>query len=246
MGVAAAPASAETAQYTGLDRNWFNPMNWSTGTIPGRDTHVVLDGLDSVVIDPARGTTQVAIGDLHMTGLARLTTLPGTTFSTRNEHITDFALLDHHSTNAGGLDGEIVISGNAGLRINPSTQNKRTLILTSTVANVATPTVQFGLGGTAPAIPGRLGPGTYATLHAERAVLAGRLRVALHYGFQPQVGDRFQIITAGAAGGRFDNAREGEQVAAFDDVGLFITYHGGDGNDVVLTAAPRQRLLGLL
>ncbi len=240
----AAPATAAvprevTATYSGVDRNWFNPANWSTGQIPGRNTNVVLDGLDDVVIDRAlapRNTRKVHFQDLTLTDSARLTTQPGTIIHTRNERIGRFASVIYRSTESTGDSLNASDCAGCTLAFNPTPNSQRLTILTSTWFTLSPITVQFGLGGTAPAAPGRVGAGHYATLTSERAELGGRLTVATHYGFTPRPGDTFQIITADNLSGRFDNVAEGDRVADFGGVGLYITYRGGDGNDVVLTA----------
>jgi hypothetical protein len=242
--VGARPAAADhrvgPVHYVGIDGNWFEPGNWSSRRVPGPHTDVVLDGVDNVVVDPARGAPTVEIRDLRITDAARLTTLPGTVFSARNERIEGAGSLVHRSTDAtDGRSGTLELTGASNLILNPSTQPRRIVILKSTIAVTGAalaPTLQVGLGGTAPAAAGRVGPGRYATVTAESVQLAGRLTVTMHYGFTPRAGDAFQVITAGTLTGRFDNVGEGELVAVFGNAGLYITYRGGDGNDVVLEA----------
>ncbi|WP_320676199.1 DUF4214 domain-containing protein [Prochlorococcus sp. MIT 1300] len=73
-------------------------------------------------------------------------------------------------------------------------------------------------------------------------VLAGALEVSLIDGFQLSTGDSFVIAKVGGdLIGRYDDLKEGDSVGTFkadaDDGGsleLFITYEGGDGNDVEL------------
>ena len=67
-------------------------------------------------------------------------------------------------------------------------------------------------------------------------MLGGRIALATYYGFTPAVGDRYEIVTGSDVRGRFSNAAESDIVARFGDVGLRISYRGGDGNDVVLSA----------
>ena len=125
-------------------------------------------------------------------------------------------------------------------------------------------TLEFGLGGLAPAsivttsagTVVNAGAGHYATLTADLVVLSGNpgapgparwlppgLLLALHYGFAPADGDSFQIVTVNRRlVDQFRGLPEGALVGCtVDDVGLYITYAGGDGNDVVLTAADTSR-----
>jgi len=95
----------------------------------------------------------------------------------------------------------------------------------------------FGIGGTEQAGENKLGEGHYAHLQAERIRLNGKLEVFFVYGFIPQPGQTFQIITVNRARlGEFENAPEGSVVGGYCDVELVISYLGGDGNDVTLTA----------
>jgi MYXO-CTERM domain-containing protein len=145
--------------------------------------------------------------------------------------------LIHRSTRALDLsaDGTATFGGfgGSGLLLNPTPKNKRIVVLQSSVT--------FGLGGAAAAtnaVPGAFGAGHYATLTTDDATLGGALDVALFYGFTPVVGQTFQIINIGTVRiGEFDGLGEGSLVKRFGDVGLYLSYAGGDGNDVVLTAA---------
>lgn len=128
----------------------------------------------------------------------------------------------------------------SGMRMNPTPKMKRDVLLKTGVV------VQFGLGGTVAAsiteTPNgtvvRSGAGHYATLTADSISLNGQLTLSLHYGFEPKAGDRFQIITARKRlAGQFLGLPEGAPVGCTgQNVGLYISYRGGSGNDVVLTA----------
>ena len=95
----------------------------------------------------------------------------------------------------------------------------------------------FSLGGLQPASDANQGPGFYANVHTQDMQMAGSLEIQFMYGFEPQVGDSFQIITIdGTQTGSFFGAVEGSVVASLNGVNLVISYQAGDGNDVVLTA----------
>ena len=85
---------------------------------------------------------------------------------------------------------------------------------------------------------GNTGNGHHAALHARGdAGLFGVLQISLLYGFTPSPGDLFTIMRIdGNASGTFANAAEGARVSRFGGTDLYITYQGGDGNDVVLSA----------
>ena len=64
-------------------------------------------------------------------------------------------------------------------------------------------------------------------------------------GFQIQPGMKFEIVSVGMnAVGQFAGLPEGALVATIDDIELTISYVGGDGNDIVLTADSTDVLLG--
>jgi hypothetical protein len=67
------------------------------------------------------------------------------------------------------------------------------------------------------------------------AALAGALSVSLTGGFTLAPSQVFTIVdVAGTTFGSFDSLAEGDLVGAFGGTNLFITYQGGDGNDVEL------------
>jgi hypothetical protein len=69
----------------------------------------------------------------------------------------------------------------------------------------------------------------------ENAGLSGMLDVSLLGNFTLSPGDSFEIINIdGMLTAHFNGLSEGSSVNIFDDVELFITYFGGDGNDIVL------------
>jgi hypothetical protein len=234
--------------YVGTDGNWFNPANWSGGRVPGPGSDVVLDGKDEVVIDAALGVSQVQLRDLTLGGDSRLATLNQAVLVTRNTVLLGNAEL---FSSASGQAGESLIvapfsdpQGCTSCRIatNPNPKNQRFVILQSSV------TLDVGLGGGEPAAliktgTGRLelsaGPGYYSTMTADTLTLDGQLRLSLYYGFQPRAGQSFQIFTANQTrSGRFLGLPEGGLVGCDEDgLGFYISYRGGDGNDVVLSTA---------
>jgi hypothetical protein len=122
--------------------------------------------------------------------------------------------------------------GQSTVRLNPSfIQAERVEIGSSETIS------SFGIGGTEQAGENKLGKGRYAHLQADRIRLNGKLKIFFVYDFVPQPGQTFQIITVNRARlGEFENAPEGSVVGGYCDVELVISYTGGDGNDIVLTA----------
>jgi fibronectin-binding autotransporter adhesin len=80
------------------------------------------------------------------------------------------------------------------------------------------------------------------------AQLDGALGIALINGFGLDLGQAFEILDAGVLLGAFDGLAEGGVVGNFGGFDLFITYAGGDGNDVVLftAAIPEPETYALL
>ncbi len=65
--------------------------------------------------------------------------------------------------------------------------------------------------------------------------LAGVLDVYLINGFELLAGMSFEILNVGGAlTGEYDGLDEGHKVGSFSGTNLYITYAGGDGNDVTL------------
>ena len=228
-------AHAATSEYVGTTLNWFEPTNWSTGSVPDATTDVVIVGAQ-VELDPALGAGPVEVRDISLENSATLTLLPGTDLTYNDMTITDSQLYTQSSELSGdemttatstAPNGE----GQGGPTFNPTTNDNRSIKITVGTAS-------FGLGGDVPASTGNTGAGFYATIVTDEAELGAELELELFYGFTPSVGDSFQIITvADSLTGIFAGLPEGATAASFGSVDLLISYAGGDGNDVVLTAA---------
>ncbi|MFN9881097.1 MAG: PEP-CTERM sorting domain-containing protein, partial [Planctomycetota bacterium] len=82
--------------------------------------------------------------------------------------------------------------------------------------------------------------------------LAGTLEVLMWNGFQLVDGLSFKIINVGVGGllsGQFTGLSEGGKVGTYGNSDMFITYAGGDGNDVVLysvSSVPEPGSVGLI
>ncbi|TDU31095.1 hypothetical protein DFR24_0454 [Panacagrimonas perspica] len=230
--------------YIGRDGNWFNPSNWSSGRVPGAGDNVILDGNDYVLIDGGAdpSATRVSFGDLVVSSVAVLEVRNGAIVQTRSQVLKD--------------DGQIIFraSGDVGESLivdrsctdcvlvqNPNQKSKRIVVLQSSV------TTDMGLGGTEPATLTRdasgqmqlaAGRGHYSTLTVDTAVIDGDLKLSTYYGFSPMPGDQYQIITVnGRRTGEFIGVPEGGYVGCTENhVGLRLSYEGGDGNDIVISA----------
>ncbi|MFN3409756.1 MAG: hypothetical protein ACK45B_12220 [Limisphaerales bacterium] len=107
----------------------------------------------------------------------------------------------------------------------------------------------IGIDGTTPAGLGAIGPGHHARVRAGQVWLDGQLEIFFPHSFMAAPAQTYEIITVtnpqspvSGLHGRFRNVREGDPVARVGNVALFLTYAGGDGNDVVLRAWPVERL----
>ncbi len=185
----------------------------------------MITGKANVVIDPAAGSPVVTVRNLTLTGHATLETKSGTTFHARLELIENGSQLIHRATDAGcGTDcGDLIVTWNAGLRLNPTPKAKRDIVLQSTA------TLTVGIGGTVPATAAALGAGTYATLTGDSVTVGGKLKVEFLYGFTPSPGDIFTIIrSTSPIAGNYRRLVEGSMVTRVGDVGLYLAY-GRDG-----------------
>ena len=77
--------------------------------------------------------------------------------------------------------------------------------------------------------------------------LSGDLQVLMYGGHELAVNQEYLVIdVAGDRTGMFDNFGEGDLVGTYNDRELYITYFGGDGNDVALfTAVPESASLAI-
>ena len=241
-----AAAGGHVKVFDGMDSNWFNPNNWSDGRVPGPQDSVLLDANDHVVIDPSQGPMPVEFGDLVLRDNAVIETRPGTILRNQDMQVLDSARTIFRSSVILGESETYWTepdSADAPTAIyNPMTKDKRDVVINTKM------TMEVGLGGREPASYSmdatgapiiQTGYGHYVTLNADIIQLGGAvLDLSLYYDFEPTPGDTFQIVNARRSlSGQFDSLPEGELVGCTrSDVGLRISYRGGDGNDVVLTA----------
>jgi hypothetical protein len=231
---ALAPA-ALAATFTGTNGDWFDSANWSPAGPPDSATDASIAPGTRALIDPALGPSAPTVRDLALAPGSSLTTLPGTEFSFRKITL-DGATLIARSSEFSGDEIEIPATAAAStIWFNPSTNDTRTIKINAN--NPAKHTLGFGLAGTTPASAANTGAGHYARINVEDAILGDRLAIQLFQGFTPAPGDSFLIINAtDTLTGTFDGLPEGAIVARYGSTDLVISYQGGDGNDVVLTA----------
>ena len=232
--------------FSGADGNWFNAANWSDGRVPGPDDNVVLDGNDRVVINPQLDPNGyvIELEDLIISSVASLEVLPGAIVRSRNQVLRDRGTLIFRAS--GDQSESLVLERNSSavtLVQNPNPKSKRVVVLQSSV------TMDMGLGGTEPSAlvdrdgDGRAdvivaGVGYHSTMTVDTLVIDGDLKLSTYYGFEPRPGDSFQIATVnGTRSGEFIGIPEGGYVGCTSNhVGLRLSYMGGDGNDLVISA----------
>jgi hypothetical protein len=246
----APPLRAQTpvaATFTAGHGSWFDDVNWSGGLYPGTNTAATVDG--AVVWLHARGlATPLVIKSLTLLNEAEADvrdarlqlddlTASNSTVHVYGSHLLVTRLRVFQPVACLGLTC-------GGIKLNPSLVEAQEFTLNGT-----TVTTTFGLGGTNAATADGRGPGHHARVVCAMVRLDGSLALEFLYGFAPQAGQQFEIIHVNTTNGpnsgltgRFANGREGGAVAVFGDLMLVLTYVGGDGNDVVLTAVPRRTL----
>ena len=237
-------ASRGDVHFVGRDGNWFNPSNWSSGRVPGADDNVILDGDDYVLIDGS--TDPAAMGvtfkDLVVSSVAVLEARNGAIVRTRSQVLKDQGQIIFRAS--GDVSENLIVDASCTdcvLVQNPNPKSTSIIVLKSSV------TTDMGLGGTEPAsltvdASGQphlaAGRGHYSTLTVDTAVIEGDLKLSTYYDFNPAPGDQYRIITVnGRRTGEFTGIPEGGYVGCTDtNVGLRLSYEGGDGNDIVISA----------
>ena len=247
--------------YQGTDGNWFNPNNWidtDTGMpvnrLPSSNDDIVIAGDIDVLIDPI-DNQPVFVRNILIDDDRTLNIAQDSEFEFQQLHIKN-GLLETHSS--------IIRGSHLKMQRDSTTTNQ-----SDNTANrpggwgcahcgviLGNPSLfeidvqnydgilAVGLGGTIQAQDNKVGAGYYASFVGDNINLSGKLEVQLFYGFKPEMGDTFQVITAiDSLSGQFEGLAEGESVAIFDGISLSISYQGGDGNDVVLTAVESDDLI---
>ena len=232
------PITTAPLVHASQDGDGFAPATWSDGGVPAATKEHVLF---------ARQISLVGTTPGQSVAMKSLTLRDGADFTVSNLTLTA-DLIDSVGSSVHLINSHVVLGTFSDpfgtFKLNPSLLEAQVFQL------LDAPTGTFGLGGTTPAAAGALGAGHYARVVCNTASLTGNLELNLLYGFMPQAGQQFEIIrvnTPNGVGtgltGRFANVREGGAAGVFGDVVLLLSYVGGDGNDVVLSAVERPRLL---
>ena len=232
----ALPAGTAPLVHAIQNGDWFAPATWSDGATPtATKEHILLArqvGVAASPSGPATAKTLTLLDDAQVDVRSSRLELETLTASDSRVRIFSSHVL---VLNLGISQSTGCVNNCGGIRFNPSLVEARTAVLGENAI------VSFGLAGTTPAAANSLGAGNYGRLLTDTAELRGTLEVEFLHSFAPQAGQEFQIITINTVRGRtgtFANAPEGALVTRYNDLGLYITYLGGDGDDVVLTVRP--------
>ncbi|MFZ2898546.1 MAG: LamG-like jellyroll fold domain-containing protein, partial [Saprospiraceae bacterium] len=217
--------SSSTIQ--GAGNLFFEPLTGSatiglgaaTGTpsIPNSIINQIQPGFNSITIGDGVKTSVVIAGGADFSAANTSVILQGTTIRDLNNAGTDITSIS--TTGKGNLapgasPGIFAVSGNY------------------TFANSSTFTVEIDDAGTA---------GTdYDQLDATGAVAIGStvtLSLDIDPGYTPTAGDEFIIVKSGTGlSGTFNGLPEGSIATNIGGLDFYISYAGGDGNDVALKA----------
>lgn len=225
--------SSSTIQ--GAGNLFFEPLTGSatiglgaaTGTpsIPNSIINQIQPGFNSITIGDGVKTSVVIAGGANFSAANTSVILQGTTIRDLNNASTDItstSVSGNGNLAPGASPGIFAVSGNY------------------TFANSSTFTVEIDDAGTA---------GTdYDQLDATGAVTIGSsvtLSLDIDPGYTPTAGDEFIIVKSGTGlSGTFNGLPEGSIAANIGGLDFYISYAGGDGNDVALKAPLPAAALG--
>jgi hypothetical protein len=213
------------------------PFAWNGGTVsgPAGSSLTAEGGISLVSGDVLDGRTLTNAanatwsgGTFTITDGGSLNDLAGSTFGTPGNSGSIFL-------NGGGLSGSGTINANVSNsgQVSPGgAGTPGTLTITGSYTQTSAGSLNVDLGGA--------GLGSqYDQLAVSGSIsLAGALNTALLVGFTPQLSEQFTTIDNRGSNpitGTFNGLLEGATVWA-GTYGFVVSYVGGDGNDVVLTA----------
>lgn len=208
-------------------------LNASSGS--GVSNGLTIAGSATVILPAAANTITENItvdgGNLEVSGALTGATVPSIT-------TTNLGILSGISTGATGVGA--VTASTDGL-IAPGTigDSAGLLVIGGNLSIQSSAALDIDIGGTS--------PDAYDRLSVTGSVsLGGSLFVSLFDGYTPTGLDTLAIILndgSDPVSGTFDALPEGTAIGA---TGFFISYGGGDGNDVVLTTVPEPGSAALL
>jgi autotransporter-associated beta strand protein len=203
-------------------------------TVGGNDLSTVVSG----VIDGVSGSlVKIGAGTLTLTGADTYTgptTVIGGVLQVDGSIVSAVTVDSGGALHGNGTTGAVTVASGGTLAPGDSPG----LLHTGDLALAAGAHFAVELGGTAAGIGG------YDQIDVTGAVDLGgaTLDLALTGGFNPAAGSSFEIIEndgADAVSGTFAGLAEGASVKV-GGATFSISYHGGDGNDVTLTAGASQ------
>ena len=176
---------------------------------------------------PATPDINLVTGDILMPPVG--VDLPGSIKN--NGTIIGPQMADEYLTFTGNVSGAGLFQGNVEFAHHHSPGNSPAVV--SVEGNLA-----YGNASMLTIELGGLMEGEFDRLVVQgNVLLSGLINVVLIDGFTPSVGDSFEIIDVGKMlTGQFLGLSEGSFAGSFGGTDLFISYLGGDGNDVTLSS----------
>ncbi|QQE12605.1 autotransporter-associated beta strand repeat-containing protein [Planctomycetota bacterium] len=189
-------------------------------------------------------------GELIKVGTGTFTLTQANTY-TGSTKVFDGTLLVNNSSDSATGSGNVIVRDSGTLGGNGFIEDGRVILYTGgtlapgqSAGHLTVENITFYHGDTTLEIElGGLADTEYDVLSILGSAVLGefgspQLDVSLIDGFTLDLDQQFDIVNiSGIRYGEFDGLSEGALVNSFDDIGLFITYQAGDGNDIALYTA---------
>ena len=246
----------ETNNFLGINENWYDPINWSLGVVPGPEGAPFVSDAVLVTVDPDFASEPnpgvVAVRNLTLGEGARLETRPGVDMTVDVLELTphsEIFLLDSSLKARHAIIKSTPPSAQAARQMQASPLRPgggwgctwcggvlgNPSFIEFEEAEFEHAIISLLLGGAEPATEDLQGVGTYANIRGRVISLTNTyLQFDLKYEYQPQPGDRFVLIEASESlSGQFEDMDHGDVVGTIGALDYVVLY---ETNQVILVA----------